>query len=174
MILSTANFPVPIAIVVALSTTTRAIGQSNRLLWHIPDDLRRFKEKTLGKPVIMGRKTFESILSMNGRPLPNRQNIVLSHQSNYMIDGVETATSLEAALEKARAHKPEEIHIGGGEPLYRQALPFVDRLFLTYVDDDCEGDAFFPEIDGDFVETKRHGVRIHNGLTYEFVDYERR
>lgn len=118
----------------------------------------------------MGRKTFESIVAMNGRPLPKRPNIVVTHQFDYSFEGAEVVHSLDAAITRASTYGADEIHIGGGEALYRQAMPIVDRLFLTYVDELREGDTFFPTIEG-FLEAERHEVRSHNGLNYEWVDY---
>lgn len=165
---------VPVVIVAALGKTTRAIGRDNKLLWHVPDDLKRFKELTLGHPVIMGRKTFESILEILGRPFPGRTNIVVTRQKDYAPEGVLVARSLEEAFALAEAEQPREIHIGGGAELYRQALPYTDRLHLTIFDDDQEGDTHFPEFTDGFVETKREGPFVHNGLTYEWINYERR
>lgn len=163
-----------VAIVVALSRNTRAIGNKNELLWHIPDDLKRFKEKTLGHPVIMGRKTFESILKILGKPLPGRQNIVVTRNPNYAYEGVQIASSLEEALKAAHALETEEVHIGGGAELYAQALPFVDTLYVTYVDDNPEGDTFFPEFTHQFEVRQEHQTRNHDGLSYQWVDYTRK
>lgn len=166
--------PAPLVIVAGLAKETRAIGRENGLLWHVPDDLKRFKQLTLGHPVIFGRKTFESILDILGKPLPNRTNIVVSRNPEYSYPGVTVVPSLTDAIAAAQIEDPTEIHIGGGEQLYRQALPYTSRLHLTFFHDDKEGDAFFPDFTEDFVETERHGLREHNGLTYEWVDYERR
>ncbi len=163
-----------VVIVAAISRTTHALGNKNGLLWYIPSDLKRFKEKTLGHPVIMGRKTFESIITTLGKPLPDRQNIVVTRNPDFAYDGVTVASSLEEALAQAQAHNPTEIHIGGGAELYRQALPFVDKLFVTLVDDEPEADTFFPEFEHDFVIKKEHDVQEHNELKYQWVDYERK
>jgi len=163
-----------LAIVVAMARKTRAIGNKNELLWHIPDDLKRFKEKTLGHPIIMGRKTFESILKILSKPLPGRQNIVVTRNPDYAYEGVHIASSLEEALQKARALDAEEVHIGGGAELYAQALPFVDDLYVTYVDDTPQGDTFFPPFEDAFEIAQIHDARNHNGLSYQWVDYTRR
>jgi dihydrofolate reductase len=163
-----------VVIVVAQSRIRRALGNKNRLLWHIPQDLKRFKEKTLGHPIIMGRKTFESIVTILGKPLPGRQNIVVTRNPDFTYEGVIVASSLEDALAQAQALHPTEIHIGGGAELYTQALPFVDKLFVTFVDDEPEADTFFPEFEHDFVITKEHVAQEHNGLKYQWVDYVRR
>jgi dihydrofolate reductase len=122
---------------VAAVARNRAIGLEGRMPWHLPDELQHFKKLTLGKPVLMGRKTFEAV----GRPLPGRQNIVVSRSPDYSADGIDTATSLEQAIELAMG--PEVMIIGGGE-LYRLALPLASRMFLTVVDCDPEADTWFP------------------------------
>lgn len=163
----------PVVIVAAMSAERRAIGLADRLLWHIPADLKRFKRLTTGHPVIMGRKTFESILAILGTPLPGRTNIVLTNRRDYRPPGVVIVHSLAAAFRAAAHEEPTEIHIGGGTELYQQALPFVDRLHLTFVHDEPEADTFFPEFADAFVETHRAGPFSHKDLTYEWVDYER-
>lgn len=165
---------IPVVIVAGIGERTRAIGQDNQILFHVPDDLKRFKELSLGHPVIMGRKTFESIVAMIGKPLPGRVNIVVTRDQNYAYEGAEVAHALEEALELALASNPREIHIGGGAEMYKMALPYVDKLYLTLFDDDRAGDSFFPEYAGDFEEVARHGPRDHNGLKYEWVDFERK
>lgn len=168
-----ANNP-PIVVVVAMGRNTRVIGRDNKLIWHVPEDLKRFAAKTRGHPVIMGRKTFESIVVLLGHPLPKRPNIVISRNKAYTYDGVRVVDSLKAALDHAARLDPEEIHIGGGEQIYRDVMPLVDRLYVTLFDDDAPGDAHFPEYESEFTETERHGVREHDGLRYEWVDYVRR
>ena len=163
-----------IVIVAAISRNRRALGNKNGLLWHIPQDLQRFKEKTLGHPVIMGRKTFESIVTVLGKPLPGRQNIVITRNPEFSHDGVLIALSLEDALLEAKALNPTEIHIGGGAEIYTQALPFVDELYLTLVDDEPEADIFFPVFEDQFVIEKEHDMQTYKGITYQFVDYKRR
>ncbi len=130
----------PLSLIAAVAEN-RCIGHENRLPWHLPEDLKRFREITRGHPVIMGRKTFESI----GRPLPQRQNIVISRDPNYSACGVETVTSLEQAIEKASAQNPKEIFVIGGAEIYRLALPYADRLYLTLIHQEVPGDAFFPD-----------------------------
>ena len=149
------------------------IGHGNGLLWRIPDDLKRFKQLTLGHPVIMGRKTFESILASLGKPLPGRTNIVITRDQDYASEGAVIAHSLEEALEKARAIDQEEIHIGGGAQLYEEALPFVDKLYLTLIDDEKEGDTFFPPYEHIFTKKTFEEDREYNGLKYKWVDLER-
>ena len=161
-----------ISIVAALGRD-RVLGKDNQLLWHIPHDLKRFKQLTLGHPVVMGRKTFESIVSSLGKPLPGRTNIVVT-RGPWVHDGALTAASIEDAIEKAKAApgKEEIIIIGGGE-IYRQALPFVDKLYLTIIDDAKEGDSFFPEYEREFTKTLSEEMREHEGLRYRWIDLER-
>jgi dihydrofolate reductase len=119
----------------------RLIGRDNGLPWHLPPDLRRFKAVTLGKPVIMGRKTHESI----GRPLPGRRNIVISRDPLYKVEGCETAGGLEQAI--AMTAGVEEVMIIGGVTVYEAAMPRVGRIYMTLIDAVFEGDARFPEYD---------------------------
>jgi dihydrofolate reductase len=168
------NSQIPIIIVAGIGERTRAIGKDNQILFHVPDDLKRFKELTLGHPVIMGRKTFESILAILGKPFPGRTNIVITRDKNYAFDNVLVTHSLEEALEQAVSLNPNEIHIGGGAEIYNQALPYTDKLFLTLYDDDRSGDSSFPLYENDFREIKRHGRKDHHGLKYEWVDYLRK
>lgn len=167
------NAQIPLIIVAGMSKQTHAIGKKNGLLWHVPNDMKRFKSLTLGHPVIMGRKTFESIVQILGKPLPGRTNIVVTRNTAYTYPGAVVVPSLEAAYAIAQLEQPTEIHIGGGGELYRQALPLVDRLYLTFFDDDAEGDAFFPVFETEFTVQARHGVQEHNGLHYEWIDYVR-
>jgi dihydrofolate reductase len=129
-----------ISIIVAVAENG-AIGSGNRLPWHLPDDLKRFKALSLGKPVVMGRRTFESI----GRPLPGRPNIVISRQGGLAIDGVRVAHSLDEAL-AAAGSVPEVVVIGGAQ-IFRQVLPRTDTIHLTRVHARVAGDVFFPELD---------------------------
>lgn len=119
-----------------------AIGKNNQLLWHLPADLAWFKQQTLGKPVVMGRKTFESI----GKPLPKRRNMVLSRAWNTVPDGVEHINNLDAAL--ALLKDETEVMIIGGGQIYAQALPYAKRIYLTMVETNIvDADTFFPQID---------------------------
>lgn len=162
----------PICIVVAIGRN-RELGYEGKLLWHIPEDLKRFKALTMGHPIIMGRKTFESILGYLGKPLPGRTNIVVTRDPAYAHDGVLVAGSLEEALAKAKELDDEEIHIGGGAQLYEQALPYVDKLYLTLVDDAPRADAFFPEYEKQFTRRVHEEAHEHDGLMYRWVDLER-
>src|SRR3989344_8589745 len=129
-----------VSIIAALGERTRAIGKAGSLLWHIPGDLPRFKALTTGHPIIMGQKTFESI----GKVLPGRTNIIISHRSSYKVHGATVVGSPDEAIEKARELDDGEIFIVGGGQIYTQMLSKADRLYLTLVDDDVEGDTYFP------------------------------
>lgn len=157
-----------LAIIVAIARNG-IIGCTNEegrgaLPWHLPEDLKHFKETTNGYPIIMGRKTWESL----GRPLPNRRNVVISRQVNYVAPGAEVFTSLPAAL-AAVGDNPAFI-IGGAE-LYRQALPLAGQLIITEVDMDAEGDTAFPPFGDAWQEISRHGHTSASGLQYALVRY---
>jgi dihydrofolate reductase len=155
------------ALVAALARN-RVIGIGNRLPWRLPEDLARFKRLTLGAPVIMGRKTRESI----GRPLPGRRNIVVTRARDASWEGCVVARSLDAAL--AAADDAAVAFVIGGAELYAQALPRADRLYLTLIDADYAGDAWFPEFDAAaWREVARESGVSADGLGYAFVDYER-
>lgn len=126
-----------ISLIVALAEN-HVIGANNRLLWRLPAELQYFKKTTMGKPIIMGRKTHESI----GRALPGRRNIVISRQADFQAEGCDVVDSLDAAL--ALVKDCEEVMIIGGAQIYQQALPLADRLYLTWVHHAFEGDTFFP------------------------------
>jgi len=163
------NTGVEIAIVVAMAEN-RVIGCENRLPWHLPADLRHFKQLTLGKPVLMGRRTHESI----GRPLPERTNIVVTRDRTYSAPGCIVAHSLESALESAAGCA--EVMVIGGTELYRQLLPRADRIYLTLVHAGFEGDAFFPELEaGEWREVERtdYPADEKNCCPYSFLRLER-
>ncbi|WP_165312356.1 type 3 dihydrofolate reductase [Vibrio ziniensis] len=124
---------------IAAMANDRIIGKDNQMPWHLPADFAWFKRCTLGKPVIMGRKTYESI----GRPLPGRQNIVISRDPNLSIDGVTVAASIEEAIKAAG--EVEEVMIIGGGSIYAACLPKADRLYITYIEAEVEGDTQFPD-----------------------------
>lgn len=156
--------------VIAALGKNRALGKGNDLLWKIPDDLRRFKRLTLGHPVVMGRKTFESI----GKPLPGRTNIVVTRNEAWAQEGVPVARSLDEALAKARAAEGgEETFIIGGAQIYAQALPLADKLYLTLIDDEKDADAFFPEYETLFTKKISEENREVKGLRYRWIDLER-
>lgn len=135
---------IPLALIVAVAANG-VIGKDNQLPWHIPEDLKWFKENTLGKPVIMGRKTWDSI----GRPLPKRPNIVVTRQTDWRAEGAHAAHSLDEALELAAKLAPEaeELMVIGGNALFAEALPRAGRLYLTEIRRAYEGDTVFPPLD---------------------------
>ncbi|MDR1021922.1 MAG: dihydrofolate reductase [Prevotellaceae bacterium] len=148
------------------------IGNANRLPWHIPEDLKRFKQLTSGHAVVMGRKTFESI----GKPLPNRKNIVISRT---MLAGEANGRIAVGSLEEAllAAQGSGEIFVIGGDSIYRQAMPLAQRLYVTHVHVDAEGDTFFPEISGEVWEQVANSGAMACGkseLRYSFATYARR
>jgi len=160
-----------ITLIAAVAEENRVIGRDLDLPWHLPEDLQRFKRLTTGYPLILGRKTFQSIVHQFGGPLPNRRMIVLTRkglENDY--DGVETYSSLDAALESVDGE--ETVFIGGGEDIYRQFLPHADRLELTLVEGEWEGDTYFPEYEhliGDVFEP----VEVDDRDGFRFVTYER-
>lgn len=159
--------------VIAAIGRDRAIGKDNALLWRIPDDLKRFKQLTDGHPVIMGRKTWES-LPEKFRPLPGRANIVITRDSAYDAPGAVLAQSFPEALSLARdAEGSEEIFAIGGQWVYECALPFASRLYLTVIDDQKEGDAFFPRYEEEFTKEVARDEREYEGLHYALLDLER-
>ncbi|MDE2213138.1 MAG: dihydrofolate reductase [Patescibacteria group bacterium] len=158
---------------VAAIGKNRVLGKGGGLLWHIPEDLKRFKRLTLGHPIIMGRKTFESIAPYLKGPLPGRTNIVLTRDPTWGYEGVFTCKSLEEALKKAGEFTNEEIFIGGGGELYTQALPYADKLYLTIVKDEKEGDAFFPPYERYFTKKVFEEEHEWNGVKYTWIDFER-
>ena len=130
----------------------RVIGIENRLPWKLPADMKWFRQHTLGKPIIMGRKTFESF---GGKPLPERKNIVITQDKTYRPDNVKVAHSIDEAL--TLCGDEEEVMIIGGMSLYKQTLPIADRLYRTVVNSEPAGDAWFPEFDpGQWIETEKH------------------
>ncbi|MBI5004318.1 dihydrofolate reductase [Candidatus Kaiserbacteria bacterium] len=150
-----------------------ALGKDGKLLWHIPEDLKRFKELTLDHPIIMGRKTFESIVALLGRPLPRRTNIVVTRDVSWGYDGVIVAHSLEEAIDRAKEIDQEEIFIGGGGEIYKAALPYVDKLYMTLVDDDKEGDSYFPPYEDQFTKKISGKEQKWGDITYRWVDLAR-
>jgi dihydrofolate reductase len=157
---------------IAALAANRVIGRGNELPWHLPEDLRRFKALTLGHPVIMGRKTFESILARLKKPLPGRRNLVISRSLTSVPEGAELFGSLGSAL--AACQTTDEVFVIGGEQIYNLALPLADCLRLTEIASEVEGDAYFPEFDrAEFVQTTRQAGENQTELKYDFVTYQR-
>ena len=164
-----------LAIIVA-AAQNGIIGRNNALPWHLPEDLRYFKRRTLGKPIVMGRKTYESI----GRPLPGRTNIVISRNAGFAADGIKVVRSLDEALrladDIAQIDGVDELVVIGGAEIYREALPRAERLYLTEVHAVIQGDAVLPDIDWAQwreVGRERHAAEAPNPYDYSFVVYER-
>ena len=155
-----------ISIIVA-HDKNRVIGYENKMPWHLPGDLQYFKEMTMGKPVIMGRKTFESI----GRPLPGRRNIVITRNESYNDDGIEVVSSLDEALQLTK--DAEETMVIGGEQILRLALPLADRLYITLIDAEFEGDTYFPTYEGWELVSSQEKLTSNDGYTFQYCIYEK-
>ena len=158
---------------IAAMAQDRVIGLDNQMPWHLPAGLAHFKRVTLGKPVLMGRKTFESI----GRPLPGRRNLVISRNPDYRADGVEVIDSVEAALALLADSDVAELMVIGGGHLYGQLLPRADRLYLTRIDLVVAGDTRFPAFDDEqwrLVESEAHPADEKNPHPYRFETWQRR
>jgi dihydrofolate reductase len=166
---------IKLALIVA-AAENGVIGRNNALPWYLPEDLRYFKRVTMGKPIIMGRKTFTSI----GKPLPGRTNIVITRNPLFLAEGITVASSWAAALELAQqlavVDDTEEAVVIGGAEIYQAALPFADRLYFTEVHASVEGDAVLPAIEWAQwreVSRERHVAQAPNPYDYSFVCYER-
>ncbi len=156
-------------VLIAAVARNGVIGKGGALPWHLPEDLRHFKALTLGHPIIMGRRTWESL----GRPLPGRHNIVVSRDAQWQPVGAERADSLPAAL--ALAAGAPRVFVIGGAQLYAAALPLADALELTEIDADFDGDTHFPDWPREqFVETSRQPAVSASGLRYALVSYRRK
>ncbi|EKP0303411.1 type 3 dihydrofolate reductase [Aeromonas veronii] len=158
---------------IAAMAHDRVIGKDNQMPWHLPADLAHFKRVTLGKPVLMGRKTFESI----GRPLPGRRNLVISRNPDYQAEGIEVVGSVEAALALLAGSSVEELMVIGGGHLYAEMLPSADCLYLTRIDLAVEGDTRFPAFDdGQWqrVDCESHPADEKNPHPYSFETWLRR
>jgi len=158
-----------ISLIVAMGEN-HVIGKNGDLPWHISEDLKWFKKNTIGKPIIMGRKTFETL----NKPLPGRHNIVITSDKNYEVDGATVTHSLDEALEAAG--EVGEIMICGGSSVYKQALPLVEKMYITLIYHDFEGDTFFPEYDDNqWKEVERiDRNQTHDEYDYSFLIYERK
>ncbi|MGE8675192.1 MAG: dihydrofolate reductase [Achromobacter kerstersii] len=159
--------PASLTLIVAYSTN-RAIGRDNTLPWKLPGDLAHFKRSTLGHPIIMGRKTWDSL----GRPLPGRLNIVISRNPDFAATGATVVPTLDAAI--ATCGDVDQAFVIGGAQIYTHALPLAQRVLATEVHADVEGDAFFPLLPAfRWKETAREKQPAENGYEYDFVTYER-
>lgn len=164
-----------LSVIVAMAHN-RVIGLNNQMPWHLPADLAWFKKNTLNKPVIMGRKTFESI----GRPLPNRHNIVISRQiepCDNKISNVSRVKSIDEAISLAQAQQPDEVFIIGGGNIYQQVLPLIDRLYLTHIDAELQGDTYFPDYlpeQWQVIYQEDHQADEKNSYPYQFKILQRK
>ena len=152
--------------IIAAMAENRVIGRGNEMPWDIPSELHQFKERTMGHPVIMGRKTFESI----GHPLPGRTNIIISGQQEFAPEGCIVVRDLQAAITAGEG--ASEVFICGGESVFREAITLADRIYLTIIDEEFEGDTVGPEIPDDFVEVQRQ--LFEDIIPYAVVRYERK
>lgn len=162
----------PLISAIVAMAKNRVIGKNNQLPWHLPADLKHFKLITTGHPILMGRKTYESI----GKPLPNRTNIVLTRDKSYHAPGCLVVNSLDEAIKFAESEENKEIFIIGGAEIYRQLLGAIERIYLTVVQHEFEGDAYFPELDQKEwkeIEREEHGADEKNEYGYSFIILER-
>ncbi|MFY8191607.1 MAG: dihydrofolate reductase [Limnohabitans sp.] len=150
------------------------IGLNNQMPWHLPEDLAHFKRTTLGSPVLMGRKTWESIPA-KFRPLPGRANLVLTRQTNWHAEGALVVHSLEEGITLALAHCPtdKDLWVMGGADIYAQAAAIADEAIVTEIEQDFEGDAFAPKLGASWHETSRESHTAASGLKFSFVCYQR-
>ena len=149
---------------IAACSTNRVIGKNNTLIWKVPGDLKRFKELTSGHTVLMGRKTYESI----GRPLPNRRNIILSRNKDLVVEGCLVYSNLLEVLELYK----NDLFVIGGEEIYRQTLGYADKVELTLIHKDYEGDAFFPEVPEQFSISEIHDLTCPE-FEYSYITYNK-
>ncbi|MBZ0092631.1 MAG: dihydrofolate reductase [Sulfuricellaceae bacterium] len=159
--------PLPRLSLIAAMARNRAIGIANTLPWRLPEDLKHFKALTMGHHMVMGRKTYESL----GRPLPGRTTVVVTRSPFFQAQGCIVVNSIDNAISACQGD--DEIFFVGGAELYRQAIALADRLYLTEIQADFPGDAFFPEFDKlAWRETERRVQRTETGLEYHFVSYD--
>ena len=158
---------------VAAVAENNVLGKENQLPWHLPADLKYFKQLTTGHHVLMGRKTWESI----GKPLPNRVSLVVSRSEDFKAEGATVAQSIEEGIDTARKADETELFIIGGGEIFRLAMPLADRIYLTRIDHYFEGDVFFPEIDAELwkeTESKSFEADEKNPYGYRFITLEKR
>ncbi|HEY5690899.1 MAG TPA: dihydrofolate reductase [Cyclobacteriaceae bacterium] len=161
---------------IAALTENRVIGKNNDLPWRLPDDMKYFMRTTTGHHVIMGRKNYDSLPS-NFKPLPNRTNIIVTRQPNFVAKGCKVVNSIEAGIEIAKSNNEKEIFIIGGAQIYEQALPIAQQLYLTEIKAEVSGDTYFPKIDKTrWQEVSRvsHGADEKHQFAFDFVIYKRK
>ena len=158
---------------IAAMGKNRVIGKDNDIPWHLPDDFRFFKNKTKGHYVLMGRKNWES-LPPKFQPLPDRPNVIITRQENYVANGGEVLNTLESALELARKNKEDEVFIIGGGEIYRMGLAYADKIYLTEIEGEFDGQVTFPEFSKNKwkeVERIHHPVDERHQYAFDFVTY---
>lgn len=153
--------------IIAAIGKNRELGKDNGLIWNIPSDLQRFREITSGKPVIMGRKTYESI----GRALPKRTNIIVTRNTSYQAPSCIVTHSIDEALQKAEECAVDEVFVIGGAQLYTQALPYADRLYLTIIDHTFDADTFFPDYSAFCIESE--SPQESDGYRYTYTTFKK-
>ena len=162
-------------LVVAM-TKNRVIGHQGAMPWHLPRDLQHFKKVTLGQPVLMGRKTYDSIIASLGKPLPGRLNVVISRSDPQVADGVLTFKGIEPAMAALKAQGEGVVNVIGGGEIYQALLPFANTLYLTLIDAELEGDTWFPAIDfkqWQVTDTETHPADADNAYALSFVTLAR-
>jgi len=159
-------------VIIGAVAQNRVIGNKGKIPWHISEDLKHFKRVTLNHPVIMGRVTYEEIINVLGKPLPERVNIVISRTLDKNKDDIVITNSVEEAIEEAKKHS-DRVYVIGGQKIYEQTIALADRLEITKVHQDFEGDAFFPEIHMEEWKEVAKEDKENDGIKYSFVSYER-
>lgn len=157
-------------ILVAAVANNNVLGKDNKLIWHLPADLKMFKNLTSGRTILMGRKTFESI----GKPLPNRENVVVTRDTNFKQEGCIVFNSIEQAIENLKSR--ETIYIVGGAQIYNECISIADKLYITHLDLEIDGDVYFPEIDTNhwrLTKNERGILDDKNLIPHRFCVYER-
>lgn len=161
----------PIISLVVATDSKGGIGKENKIPWYLPDDIKRFKDLTMGHPVIMGRKTFESIISYLKKPLPGRTNIVVTRSTDFNYEGVLVFNNIEEAIKKGKEIDSEEIFVAGGAQIFNEVVDLADRLYLTVIDGDFNADTFFKKADlfkkVIFEEKKQEGKFTYTFFTLE-------
>ncbi len=159
--------------IIAAKSSNQVIGKDNSLIWHMPADLKRFKQKTLGHCIIMGRKTLESM----DKPLPGRTSIVVTRNKQYKAEGFIVVHNIQDAFHLAEENKQEEVFILGGAEIYKLTLGMADKMYLTEIKAEFDGDAFFPAIDDDqweVIHHEAHPADARNPYPYTFTDLQRK
>ncbi len=162
-------------LIVAVCTSNNGIGKNNDLLWHLPADMKFFRSQTIGYPVITGRKNYESIPE-KFRPLPNRENIVITRQ-NITFNNADVCSSIQEALKIAESYKKDKVFVIGGGQIYKQCLELdlIDKLIITWVDAKIEADVFFPKLDSSWkiISQKKNNPDDKNPYPYTFTEYRK-